>query len=262
YVTPYEIRGLSWDRWSPGGPYLWAYYNTQDSMIKAIRLNPNTGGATGVEFEGVNLSGDPADPDIPAGIAITRNWEENKLVAVALNQSNTLPGDGNDKIVVYDLATTPPPRWFELLEPSFGTTGPLDSDTMFVRLKAIMEDTLMTAQVVISSNDVVNPEITIPVNFTMLPLIFTGIDEAARQDDAIIYNMFPNPATSELNIALSQSDTVVTIRIFNSTGMLIESIKGASGELIRMDISGLPAGFYQVVVQDKEQVDHRKLLIR
>ncbi len=262
YITPYSIRGLSWYRWWPGGPYLWAYYYSQDSVVKAIRLNPNTGGPTGVEFEGVNLSGDPGDPDIPAGIAVTRDWEENKMVAVALNRSNTLPGDGNDKVIVYDLATTPPPRWIELLEPSFGVTQPLDSDTMYVRLKAIMEDTLMSAQVVISSNDVVNPEITIPVNFTMLPLIFTGVDEAGQQETAIIDNMYPNPATSTLYINLRENNADAVVKIFNSTGMLVENHSGSSGDLIQLDISVLPAGFYQVVVQDQENVDHRKLLIR
>jgi hypothetical protein len=56
-----------------------------------------------------------------------------------------------------------------------GSALPLESSELLVRLHAIMEDTLMTAQIVIHSNDVLNPSFIVPVNFRMLPNTITGI---------------------------------------------------------------------------------------
>ncbi len=177
YTLPYNVSGLAWDQWSPGGPFLWAYHKNggPDAPIQAVRLMPETGYPTGVEFEGVNLSTSSTFSDLPMDIFVTPNWQENTMVMLALHNSFGNSGQGAKKVVAYDLGVIPPPGWIELLAPSAGNTTPLQNDTLYVRLRAIMQDTLMVAQLIINSNDVQSPQILVPVNFRMLPqAIATG----------------------------------------------------------------------------------------
>lgn len=264
YITDYEIDGLSWDNWSPGGPYLWAYYKSGNA-INAVRLNPNTGAPTGAQFEGVNLSQDPLQSDTPEDIFVTPDWQQNKLTMIGLHDSWNDSTTNADKVVVYDLATTPPPGWIKLIEPSFGTTAPLNSDTLMVRLMAIMEDTLMEAQVVVNSNDVLNPAVTIPVNFRMMPNIFTGLDNSDPKADqtGFIENMYPNPTSGTVNIQMSSGTENSTLRLYNTTGMLVRSINIPQGRsYMQLDVSGLPKGFYHLTISNGDGNDYRKLVIR
>jgi hypothetical protein len=171
YTLPHNIQGLAWDSWSPGSPYLWVYHKTggPDAPIMAVRLNPETGNTTNFDFEGVNLSIDSTYSDAPMDIFVTPDWQQNKMVMLALHNSFGNSGQGAKKVVAYDMGLIPPPRWIRLLTPSSGNTSPQDNDTLYVRLKAIMQDTLMVAKVVINSNDVLNPRYIVPVNFRMLP---------------------------------------------------------------------------------------------
>lgn len=262
FVTAYEIKGLSWDNWTPGGPFLWAYYPDGEGNIRASRLNPNTAGPTGVAFDGINMSINPNFPDTPEDIIVTRDWQENNLVMIALHDSYSASGAGADQVIVYDLATTPPPKWIELLNPTFGTAGPLDSDTLFVRLKAIMEDTLMEAQIVINSNDVLNPKIIVPVNFRMMPEIATGMEENGISKTELISNIFPNPSSTSFEIILNEDLDMVSIGIFSITGILVENkFYSSQGKQIKVDVSDLPKGFYHLVIRSGEKSDHRKILI-
>jgi hypothetical protein len=261
-VTDFEIEGLSWDNWSPEGPFLWVYY-TEGNQIKARRLNPNTGAPAGVEFNGVNLSLDPENPDVPEDIFLTPLWQENKLTMVALHDSRNDTTTNADKIIVYDLATTPPPRWIKLTEPTFGTAGPLDADTMFVKLMAIMEDTLMQAQIVINSNDVLNPKVTIPVNFRMMPDLSTGITTLSYGMGDLIKSIYPNPAGESVHVELWDQPAVATLRLYNQIGQLVfdKEIHAQQGNL-QLDVSDFPKGFYQLVVSSGDTVDHEKLIIQ
>jgi len=263
FVTPFEIEGLSWDSWTPGGPYLWAYYPDSEGNIRASRLNPNTAAPTGVAFDGVILSTNPGYPDTPKDIIITRDWQENKLVMIALHDSYSASGAGADQVVVYDLATTPPPKWIELLSPTFGNVNPFDTDTLFVRLKAIMEDTLMEAQIVINSNDVLNPSVNVPVNFRMMPEIATGILTQNNTSDKIVRNLFPNPTNSFVTILIGESSENLSIKLFNSAGILVhESFYSPPINDVQVNVSKLPKGFYQMVISTGDKIDRRKLLIQ
>lgn len=262
FVTPFDIVGLSWDNWSPGGPFLWAYHN-ENGGIKATRLNPNTAGPTGVEFDGINMSLDPNQPDEPEDIMVTADWQQNKLTMIALHDSWNDTTTNSDKIVVYDLATTPPPGWIELIDPTFGVAEPLDSDTMFVRLMAIMEDTLMEAQIVINSNDVLNPSVIIPVNFRMMPEITVGMDDKGVSETGLITNLFPNPARSAIEIGLMETSGSSAIEIFSMTGMKVKTMRVQPGiRNISLDVSNLSPGLYQVILRSVGKTDHRKILIQ
>jgi hypothetical protein len=259
-VTPYDIQGLSWDNWSPGGPYLWAYYiGDSDSTLNAIRLDPETGTSTGVEFYGMNMNADPTAKDLPEGIFITPDWQQNKLVMLALQESNTLPGDGHDKVVVYDLATTPPPGWIELLPPSFGLTEAQGQDTLMVRMKAIMEDTLVVAEIVIRSNDVINPEVVIPVNFTMMG---TATSTSEHIHDAGRISLYPNPAKEQINLFYDNDES-------NTAQLVLKDLNGKtvlergviSNQVNNLNVSKLKPGLYILTIQSAHQVYRQKLII-
>lgn len=248
YVVPYDIQGLSWDSWSPGGPYLWAYYTDPEnpSVILAECLDPATGGTTGAQFSGINLSGDPERPDIPKDILVSPDWQENKLVLMGLHDSNNDEDDGMDKMIFYDLGITPAPDWIDLSSQSFGMIEPLAEDTLFVRLRAIMNDTLMTAQIIINSNDVVNPEVIIPVNFRMLP----GLVDQQEFNLEDYFRIYPNPFVQKINIEIPKLKKEAWLKIYDMHGKLVhqERVKERSNSFM-VNTADFAPGIYNVIIQ-------------
>jgi hypothetical protein len=265
YVVPYEIEGLSWDNWSPGGPFLWAYYRVSETSgrINAVRLDPATGKKTGVEFSGVNLSGNNDFPDEARDIFVTPDWQQDKLTMIALHNSTDIADDRQDKVIVYDLDVTPAPDWIEMLPPSFGDTSPLTEDTLYIRLKAIMEDTLTTAQLVIKSNDVLTPEVVVPVNFTMLPGLPTGLGDQAVGPESIEVNMFPNPIDSYLQVQLSNPIGKAKLSCYDSRGNLLFSQHIETGiESIWIPTSDLPTGLYTIRISNNEGLNISRKVVK
>jgi hypothetical protein len=260
YVVPYPIEGLAWDNSSPGGPFLWAYYQEETGLPKAIRLNPDSGAETGQSFTGINLSNDPEDSDQAKDIIVTSDWQENKLVMIGLHDSNNSVGDGNDKVVTYDLDIVPPPGWIDISDKSYGIVPPLSSDTMTVRLDAIMEDTLMVAQIAINSNDVLSPEVILPVNFMMLPLV-TSSNEIKETDDMSSFRVYPNPTTSIMNIELDKTENDKVLYCYDNLGSLIFSMKiGHDQTDVIIDLSKYLAGTYNFVLQSGKFVEHKVVI--
>jgi hypothetical protein len=259
YITPYDIEGLAWDDSSPGSPYLWAYYLGQNgATMHAVRLDPQTGVTTGVNFLVVDLNGDSTMTDTPLDIIVTPDWQENKLVMIALQESDTQPGDGNDKVVVYDLATTPPPGWIGLISVTNGTIDTLQSDTLNVRLWAIMEDTLMIASIIINSNDVINYDLEIPVNTTMLPLAVDIQEQFAGSDNQLLKNIYPVPASGQTTIEVNPTEEPLDIFVFSSFGQVLitDRLPPEKGRL-SLNLAGLPSGVYQVVVRSANKRETR-----
>jgi len=252
FVIPLEIEGLAWDKWSPGGPYLWAIAQEADN-IRIVRLDPESGGFSEVAFDGINLSGDPDAPDTPEALFLSPNWQENKLVAGALQKSFFDVDEPRDKVVIYDLATTPPPGWISIVGSSFSTTTPLDSDTLTIRLNAIMEDTLMTASIVIRSNDVVDPEFVVPVNFRMMPQVATAIDDVAEKTVQI----YPNPSS---DFVVVEAGKIRRIRLVGMSGAILSDriIPNSTSETI--DLQGLVKGIYLLEVTHNGGTETYKVL--
>jgi len=261
YVTPYSIEGLSWDSWSPGGPYLWvSHMDEADSTMYITRLDPASGDPTGMTFTGLDLNGDAGDKDFPLDIFVTPDWQQNKLVCLALQESNTEAGDGHDKVVAYDLATTPPPGWIELLPVSYGTTSASGNDTLMVRMKAIMEDTLVVAQIVISSNDVLKPEVIIPVNFTMLGTSTAVADaELAHENEIYVY---PNPARDVIYLEYRDTDGKADpAAIYRMDGKHVQAFSLDSGQKNTLNLD-LPPGVYLLRILSESGVLQSRIIIR
>jgi hypothetical protein len=131
---------------------------------------------------------------------------------------------------------------------------------MFVRLKAIMEDTLMTAQVVINSNDVLTPKVVIPVNFRMLPQTTTVIFEGTQEKSLIIKSIYPNPAKDY--IMIESFEKITEIQLFNAAGVLQRKLQiSTQSSQININVSDLPSGYYHLQVKSDSGIEHQKLLI-
>lgn len=262
YQTAYNIKGLSWDKWSPGGPYLWAYTQSAEG-IKAIRLNPSTGFHTGVEFDGINLG---SGEDFALNAFVTPSWQQDKLTLLAINKSFAESGEPDDiteNVVVYDLDATPAPAWIGLSGKSTGSISPLSTDTLIVRLTAMMEDTLMTANVVINNNSVANDRLVIPVAFTMTTDGLVGVSEIRPAANAFIQKLYPNPATENIVLLMNESAPPFTIEIYNSMGQRMQSRQiDPLANASTIDVSNLPSGVYFIVLSDGINRETHTFMIR
>ena len=254
FITPLEIEGLAWDNWSPGGPYLWAWVNQGSavgSKCRAIMLDPATCTPAGESFTGVSMSSNPGFLDEPLGAAITPGWQEGKLVFFGLQNSYYI-GNGDtipnaDQVVIYDLDMPVPPEWIELLPPTYGEVGPGDSGNFTVRLRSLMEDTVMTAIIRINSNDILQPEVVIPVNFEMLPFIFTSSSETVELISSVSNS--PNPFRDRTDLTFSLgSPAVVELNVLDMSGRILKRVINSKMDggthSIGIDGSGLPSGIY------------------
>jgi hypothetical protein len=257
YTTPFPIAGLSWDSWSPGGPFLWA--QTADSIGPVVhRLHPTTGMFTDVSFRGEMVSD---STNIPGDIFVTPDWQQNKLVMGALQRSETTPGNLDDLVLVYDLAITPPPGWIDLLGATSGTVEPLSSNSLTLKLKAIMSDTLMTANIVINNNTIMNSTLKIPVIFEMMPDNTVSVGQLPADETGMVQQLFPNPATDRLNVRFGNLDSPANINIFNSLGAKVLSAEIAPGaDTQTLDISRLPAGFYNLLVNTGKSIEQHTFI--
>lgn len=267
YTTPYDIEGLSWDSWSSGGPYLWVHTSNEEGL-QLIRINPATGMATEVSFQGTIIGTDPAFPDQPGDIFITADYQQNSLVMLALNAVYDSVQGSMENLLVYDLEVIPAPRWISFDGPTIGNTLPLENSELWVRLHAIMEDTLMTAQIVIHSNDVVNPQLVIPVNFRMLPETITHINSEKAIQNLSINKIFPNPFTDQTNVEWNlQKEGFVSIELMNMQGVshhLIEKRLMSKGlHQLQLNLDELPAGLYLLRISiDGEKQSYTKTVIK
>jgi hypothetical protein len=90
----------------------------------------------------------------------------------------------------------------------------------------------------------------------ILPCLVLGITESKENDNAL--SIYPNPATSTLNIECPQSQNLA-ITLFNLMGEQV--IKSQfTGSKQNIDISGLPSGMYIIKVSGKDWTVQRKLV--
>lgn len=72
------------------------------------------------------------------------------------------------------------------------------------------------------------------------------------------FSLYPNPANDHCTIA---ADTIVTVLLLDSRGVVIGTYKPASNKC-RIDLSSLPRGIYYVQVQTADSMSARKLIVR
>lgn len=268
FLTGLDIQGLAWDQWSPGGPYIWAWVEVETeegSKCEAIRLDPHTCTPTAGNFYGFNFSTNGFQ-DTPKGAFVTNLWEENKVTFIGL-QNTEQDISGNDFIAVYDLDVTPPPGWIEIINPSYGTVPVEDSSQFTVRLHAIMDDTLMTAVIRIANNDILNPEVVIPVNFEMTSSITTDLVENDAYSNISLDQNFPNPFYQKTTIPFTLFEpTDVTIKVYNSMGLLVYKLMRNQLETgkheILFDSNGLSSGIYYFSLETPTNIITKQMILK
>jgi hypothetical protein len=100
--TDYTVA-LSWDTYSPGGPFLWTFAREEvgyESRGVMRQFSPAIGAFTGVEIELVNRS--VLQVDGPRGIVLTDQIVPGTVTMTAVQAGAFNPGDGLDWVVVYD----------------------------------------------------------------------------------------------------------------------------------------------------------------
>jgi len=66
--------------------------------------------------------------------------------------------------------------------------------------------------------------------------------------------LYPNPASSEVNLTIPNGTANATVQIFNQEGRLARSIKTITGPHVRISIDDLPVGHFYVRLQADDQV--------
>ena len=275
-TTPYEIEGLAWDNFSPGGPFLWAWVR-DDSLTgakcRALRLDPETGIFTGVSFEGENIG---SFANSPEAAMIFPDYNLNKLVFAGLQIDDDYPSQGNT-LIGYDLDAVPPPAWIHLQHPTLGEVEPQDENTLIVRFHAMMEDTTAEAVIKIFSNDLNQPVIEIPVTVEMLENLVTntGDSEFAPKNFALEQN-YPNPFNPVTKIKFNIPQDVksetrdVTLKVYdvlgNEVATLVDEEKTAGEYEVVFSVGlesipVLPSGVYFYQLKAGSYIDTKKMML-
>ncbi|MDP2194219.1 MAG: T9SS type A sorting domain-containing protein, partial [Alphaproteobacteria bacterium] len=90
-----------------------------------------------------------------------------------------------------------------------------------------------------------------------------SVSAARTQTIESTITIYPNPATNKISIATNnnlQGET--TICIFNMNGALLQQKIFQSQNLIELDVSTLPKGFYLVKIQSNKGIETKKLVVQ
>jgi|GEM_PF-2302960 len=261
-ITPYDIEGLAWDNFSPGGPFLWAWVDNATGF-EAIRLNPETGISTGVSFNGTNYG---SFVNTPEAAVIFNNTMTGNLVFAGLQEDNAFPGN-EAFIAPYDLGVPAPPPWIKLKNTVVGDIPVGTSDTLIVSLHAIMSDTTTQATIALSSNALNDPWFEIPVMLVMQQSVLTGIGDDPRvAEDFVLGQNYPNPfnPTTTIRYAIN-TPAKVTLNLFDALGRKVQTL--VSGQIpigsysVKLDATNLESGIYFYRLQAGNQSFTRKMLL-
>jgi hypothetical protein len=85
----------------------------------------------------------------------------------------------------------------------------------------------------------------------------TGIDEAKIIEQ---YTVYPNPATTTLNIAAIHPLLNADLKLADITGRVVKLKTGNSGNKLHMDISDLSPGIYILEIAEGEEVSRVKII--
>lgn len=172
FANTLAIYGMAWDDMSTGGPYLWAWSQdgancTTGFCGRATQINPVTGAATGVVFDGVPYS--PGTQELAGGATIVPNLVPGKLVFVGLHQASP------DVIRGYELGDTsacanPIDQPWLSATPVSGTLAAAGTQPVDVSLDSTgRADGVYTATLCLNSDDPDTPLIAMPVTMTVRP---------------------------------------------------------------------------------------------
>lgn len=86
-----------------------------------------------------------------------------------------------------------------------------------------------------------------------------GIKEMIAGNNMI--TVFPNPASSEINISISNFEHQAVIKIFNEYGQLVKSV-ATNYTTAKIDCNGLSNGIYFITVESENTITKSKFVIQ
>lgn len=88
------------------------------------------------------------------------------------------------------------------------------------------------------------------------------VTQTSLPDNSLVFKLFPNPAGQSCLVQLPQNIPETSlIRLLNATGLVLQE-KRSTGNLLILDLEGLPAGIYMVQVQTGDQSGTQRLVVR
>jgi hypothetical protein len=96
-----------------------------------------------------------------------------------------------------------------------------------------------------------------PSNVIMVPLF--PITAVSDQEQAYSIEVFPVPATTEINIVFKGFDSCceVSYSIYNLTGQIVYQSQGSTFQTVSISLSALPIGFYCIKVVQGDKISNR-----
>ena len=130
-----------------------------------------------------------------------------------------------------------------------------------------MNDTVMTASVRISNNDILSPEIVIPVTFEMTENFITSVLQDGDRENQLLGQNFPNPFENATTISMNLTEkSQVVLSVYSQDGKLVEELvnevldKGTHE--VDFPARQLPAGLYYYMLQTPQKIVTRKMMIK
>mgnify|MGYP006284948943 CR=1 FL=1 len=92
----------------------------------------------------------------------------------------------------------------------------------------------------------------------------TGVDDIIQGLEDMEFVLYPNPASTALNVKfVHQLDGALQVRIFNSTGRLMQSAQMNEGDyILHLDIADMPAGIYYVQLHNNRSFMQTRKFIK
>lgn len=180
------------------------------------------------EISGANPLNSPVELSIKSGNIGTSGFPENSDWTATVDLSETACLFGNKNDVGSWIRLEIPSSFFPYLNSTNNTQ--------------ILIKSTSSAEGLVRFSDSSDPEFA-PVLNLKFDENYVGIHNI-KEDDSI--QIFPNPAKSILNI-FSPEASIESLEIYNALGSLC--LKSNLIEQTRFDISNLPSGFYQILIQ-------------
>ncbi|PCJ81892.1 MAG: hypothetical protein COA49_02710 [Bacteroidetes bacterium] len=140
-------------------------------------------------------------------------------------------------------------------------------DTYVIDQIRFYQGTMLAPLVSHANIQIISPLDTTVINYCELLQTYTvGIDNIVTQDERLDFGMFPNPATSRVQVVTPSFEyggsSINIIEVRDIAGRLVETISPISGMNVSVfDVSSWTSGVYNVTVNPGEQNSSTKQLL-
>lgn len=81
-----------------------------------------------------------------------------------------------------------------------------------------------------------------------------------NNDKNVTFNIYPNPSSSILNIEINSKNFPYSIKIIDLIGSVLISEKKINSKSLSLDISNLPKGMYNLIIEGNDEIFSKKII--